>query len=321
MAEGVGSVPPLDILEAGLRSVFARGDGPAPVVKQRERNVYTSQFATELVTIEMGGSELVLLCKHGKDFTDHVTGLRRGVRYETSVYDIALRALAVDAPRFYGCFAGAHGRTLVLEFVREASRVHHSDAARTAIVDAAAQLGAMHARGEALVGRPSLSFVNRYDREHLRAWPHRVERLIRIPALSELLRPLATGAARITRVLAEAKETVIHGELYPSNVLVAVGRISFVDWETAGVGPGEIDLATLTVGNWEDEIRRRCQSAYADSRWPSGPPPEFDAVLAASRLHVLMMLAAHRRPDPDRLASERWVAEQIAEAADRLGIR
>ena len=291
----------------------------APVVKQRAPNAYASEFVTELVSIAIGNSELVVFCKHGNDYLDH--GLRRGVRYEASVYDPALRVLGADAPRFYGSFSGAHGSTLVVEFLQGASRVHEAGTAKTAIVDAAARLGALHARGESLVDRPSLSFLNRYDGEQLRSWLSRVGGLAKLPALSALLGPLVSDGTRIAGALAAARPTVIHGELYPSNVLLEAERIAFVDWETAGVGPGEIDLAALTAGDWGEEIRRACESAYSRSRWPSGPPREYEATLAAARVHVLMRLAAHWRRDPDRLASESWLAEEIAEAADRLGGR
>jgi thiamine kinase-like enzyme len=46
---------------------------------------------------------------------------------------------------------------------------------------------------------------------------------------------------------------VIHGELYPSNVLVAGERICPVDWEMAGSGPGIVDLAALASGFRSEE--------------------------------------------------------------------
>ena len=58
--------------------------------------------------------------------------------------------------------------------------------------------------------------------------------------------------------LTALERTFVHGELYPSNVLIERGgdsvRVCPVDWEMAGIGPGLIDLAALS-GGW-DEGRR-----------------------------------------------------------------
>ena len=62
--------------------------------------------------------------------------------------------------------------------------------------------------------------------------------------------------------------TLIHGEFYPSNVLVkrdANGtRVCPVDWETAAIGPGLIDLSALTSGSWTEAQRLAMAMAYFD---------------------------------------------------------
>jgi aminoglycoside phosphotransferase (APT) family kinase protein len=63
-------------------------------------------------------------------------------------------------------------------------------------------------------------------------------------------------------------QTVIHGEFYPSNVLVA-GTSSDpmpcpLDWEMAAIGPGVVDLAALTCGEWQPDDRLAAIAAYAD---------------------------------------------------------
>ena len=62
--------------------------------------------------------------------------------------------------------------------------------------------------------------------------------------------------------------TLIHGEFYPSNVLVKRHRngmrVCPVDWETAAIGPGLIDLSALTSGNWTEEQRLAMAMAYYD---------------------------------------------------------
>jgi Ser/Thr protein kinase RdoA (MazF antagonist) len=53
--------------------------------------------------------------------------------------------------------------------------------------------------------------------------------------------------------------TVIHGDMYPSNVLVRYdgtskqAEIIFIDWELVGLGPAVLDVAALTAGSWPAE--------------------------------------------------------------------
>jgi hypothetical protein len=58
-----------------------------------------------------------------------------------------------------------------------------------------------------------------------------------------------------------------------------------VDWESAALGPGEIDLATLTDRR-DEEVVRRCEVAYREARWPQGAPPGFTRALDLTRLYV-----------------------------------
>src|SRR5437763_8396237 len=67
--------------------------------------------------------------------------------------------------------------------------------------------------------------------------------------------------------------TLIHGQLYPSNVLVVPGsppRISPLDWETAAVGPGVLDLAALVEGTWDETARDALCRAYLEGRDGAG---------------------------------------------------
>ncbi|MGN6607684.1 MAG: phosphotransferase [Jatrophihabitans sp.] len=69
------------------------------------------------------------------------------------------------------------------------------------------------------------------------------------------------------QVLAQRPTTLVHGEFYPSNVLVSGSRVVPVDWETAGVGPGVLDLAAFVTG-WREPQAQQLVEAYggADAR-------------------------------------------------------
>jgi len=96
---------------------------------------------------------------------------------------------------------------------------------------------------------------------------------------------------RASARLAALPPTVLHGELYPSNVLVrTVGfRLDVwpVDWELAGLGPAVLDVAALTAGGWPEPQRDAMARAYFEAA--GGAPGSWDgfrADLGAARLHL-----------------------------------
>jgi Phosphotransferase enzyme family len=81
------------------------------------------------------------------------------------------------------------------------------------------------------------------------------------PYLRGWLDPAACRASLAE--LSAAAPTLVHGEFYPSNILIAGDRVVPVDWETAAIGPGVIDLAALITG-WDDGVQKRLIEAYGD---------------------------------------------------------
>ena len=106
-------------------------------------------------------------------------------------------------------------------------------------------------------------FLVRYDRAHFELWPARAG--VSLP-----------GYEKVVERLAALPRTLVHGELYASNVLVAEGRICVVDWELAGVGPGVLDVAALTTG-WADSERSSLAESY---RSALADPPDADRLAA-----------------------------------------
>jgi hypothetical protein len=70
----------------------------------------------------------------------------------------------------------------------------------------------------------------------------------------------------MTHQLLNSLDTVMHGQMYPANVVVDVAtprpRICVLDWETAAVGPGVVDVAALIEGRWSEEDRLALIEAY-----------------------------------------------------------
>lgn len=103
---------------------------------------------------------------------------------------------------------------------------------------------------------------------------------------------------RVVSQLLALPKTLIHGEFFASNVLVHREseplRVCPVDWETAAIGPGLIDLAALTGGRWSEDRKSAMAVAYYDTLKTGGDSvpakDEFFRALKACRVHLAVQL-------------------------------
>src|SRR5919112_652571 len=131
-------LPNLQTVTVGLTSVL-RSHGSTNgklTVLDRQPNIYTSTFPSEIVTCQFDDDnrELQLLCKYGADYstsrdgrTSNVFGHKGGVPYEAAVYRHVLQSSLVSVPissrvsvpTFYGAYKDATtGDTwLILEYL------------------------------------------------------------------------------------------------------------------------------------------------------------------------------------------------------------
>ena len=162
----------------------------------------------------------------------------------------------------------------------------------------------------------------RWDAEYLASWPERArqvqsggetERRARIDWLA------ARWPALVERLCA-LPATVLHGEFYPSNVIVAGARICPVDWELAAHGPGVIDLAALVSG-WDDAERAGLMRAYAGAMAGGGwwrDERELGAALDDARICLCMRWlgwAEGWEAPPEHRRD--WLAEALATVEER----
>jgi hypothetical protein len=223
-------------------------------------------------------------------------------------YDL-LEHCGVDAPRRVAYHADPAAGEYFL-FVEHAPGVPLWQVGDLAAWEAAARwLARTHGKLAAVVDSDNPDPLLCYTEKYLRLWPARAREFVPDPALARLVDRYDAVIERLMRL----PTTVIHGEFVASNVLVESAfdgpRISVVDWEMAAVGPGLMDLADLTAGNWAQPERQAIVQAYRQAATPVG---DFDAALDACRLHKAMQWLGWARDwQPPKEHRQDWLGEAL----------
>lgn len=269
---------------------------------------------TRLVAKHLGRRQLTGTARRAKPIT-----LYRADR-EAEVYGRVLRGADLGTPELIAdvVVAGSDERVLVLEEVAGVPLWETGDPDVWRSV--ARWLARTHRRfdgGESSAWAPSA--LLRYDADLLAAAGTRG--LVRVG--NRAMRA-AMGQLHIDAVAALAAEplTLVHGDFYPSNVVVAGDRVAVIDWELAGVGPGLLDLAAFVSGRWTDQERLDLVAAYhAELGRPAPPRADFLRLVDLAALHVALAWAGRESEwaPPDEHLRD-WLADAHVVAA-RLGVR
>jgi aminoglycoside phosphotransferase (APT) family kinase protein len=260
-----------------------------------------------------------VFCKYGTDDENGRPNHRHGVAYEAAVYRYLLEGSPLSVPRFYGTYTDQATAQpwLIVEYLDQAMPLNDAPEPETALCQAAQWIGQFHTAGESCLAHAPVPFLASYEPDFYVGWARRTARFTgylheRYPWLPGLCRHFEELAPRLM-----APTTVIHGEFEANNILIADATIYPVDWESAALGVGEIDLASLTWG-WDAEIVRQCELAYQRTRWPGGAPADFWPRLAACRLYLHLRWLGDR-PDwtapgnsPVNYDELRTIADQFA---------
>ncbi|MFM2295465.1 MAG: hypothetical protein RLZZ350_1878, partial [Verrucomicrobiota bacterium] len=165
----------------------------------------------------------------------------------------------------------------------------------------------------------------RYDEKFFGVWIGRAEKFLKQRRAAELKKfaKLAKNYDRVVSRLAALPTTFIHGEFYASNVIVrddtSAQRICAIDWEVAGIGPGALDLAALTAGEWSDAEKRRFVTAYREGLSSRRAPSVEELVEAVElcQLHLsVQMLGWAEDWSPPEQHAQNWLREAL-----RLGTK
>jgi aminoglycoside phosphotransferase (APT) family kinase protein len=271
--------------------VFASGESPGTPIEllTREANVYSSTFPSEVVTCRSAsGTVLRLLCKYEGASSNYAFGHHGGVSYEAEIYDRVLDVTVAPAPRLHGTFVDPlhGGKCLVLEYLDGATRLDLTPDSGAAAVAAARRLGEFHATTEHRDQSEWATIIKTYDHDYYNGWAQRTASFSGEGQQSySWLSALCAEYESAVRLLLARPQLVAHGECYPMNILVRATATYLVDWESAALAPGEIDLAALTEG-WGDEVALACEREYCRARWPRGTSTrDFEQGLWAARLY------------------------------------
>jgi len=309
-------LPSDDELSTALRRLLPASGA---TVTARRPNAYTSSSRSEVLTVRTDdGGHLELLVKYDRGSRDPFPSCRHGVDYCARVYQAVVAAAPLQHLLTLGTIRIGPGSlpALVLEHLDGALRVGEAPEV-SGILAAAEWCGSFHRWAEPRREAVELAFLARYDADYYRAWADAALRHAADAAvLEDWLLSACTAYRELAEVLAAAPTTIIHGEMSPQNVLWLEGEIYPIDWESAAIGPGEIDIAALLFG-WPEETVGRCIDAYWEAR-QTPPPREFAERWRAATLYTaLRWLPPPRGPGDPRFGLG---LDRLRETAANLGL-
>lgn len=270
-------------------------------ITMRQRLLETSTYPVECVTCQLAdGSSLQLFCKYLAGGGPNAFGHRGGVEYESLVYKKLLAGLPLSRIHYYGeCRIGNDDMIVVLAFMGHYLRFVKSGDP-DGLVKAAQWIGSFHR----LMQGNTPAFIRKYDRAYYDSWMEQFRKVndsvwAAYPALEKLVQLFRLQLP----LMLDGMQTIIHGEYYPRNILLREGIIYPVDWESAAVAPGEIDLASL-IEDWPKKEADRTLEAYVEARWPEG---KYDRIQFQNRL-LMARLYFFIRYCPWNTTSEEWIS-------------
>lgn len=314
---------------------------------ERTPSAYCSSFAIEVLTAHFDdGSQLELMFKDlsWNGLLERARRIRPPFAYEASREIRVYREILPVARLGTACCFGAlidPGRQrywLLLEKVQGEPLCNIGDFSLWCAV--ARWLANMHVQlAEAAVHHQRNGWIPACDESYWNAWIGRAEHLACQNKHSELSRLtagqrnwLSQCARRAARRLSCLPSTLVHGEFYASNILVrdcgGRTRICPIDWETAAVGPGVIDLAALVGGRWAEPQREELARNYFESlSAQQASCGELEELLISLRCGRLLLaikwLAFAASWQPPAEHHHDWLAEamQLAAGVDSLKTR
>jgi hypothetical protein len=289
-----------------IRDVSKRELGEALGVEIDARRPFEYRSSAPLTELDVGGQTVLL-----KDLArESLVGQAREAklpflhdpRREIEVYRSLLAGAGLGTPELHASVVDPRRRRFWLAIEKVAGvPLYQVELERWD--EAARWLACLHDR---FAGLPAADYLVRYDKAFFELWPARAG--VDLPGYD-------VAVDRLARL----PTTLVHGDLYPSNVLIGPARVCAVDWELAGIGPGVLDLAALTLGLADVDVER-LGSAYRNGLIRPPDARSFAADLDCARLHLAVQWLGWSpdwTPPPEH--SHDWRAELPA-LAERAGL-
>jgi thiamine kinase-like enzyme len=258
-------LPSFESLSFHMQKLFT--DKGFSDVKVLSRQAATSTtFPTEIIECEVDGQKKLVFCKYqnGLDANNH--GHRGAVPYESMVYQEIISQTPLSHVPFHGTCSlpGKNEMWMVLDYLENAATASH---VKNGMEKAASWIAKFH-RHHQFNSNPKLT---RYNQAYYYVWlikmQHAFETLyLKFPWLPTIIEYYKNN---ISCLFDSPASTVIHGEYYTLNILIQDGVVYPVDWESAAIAAGEIDLASLIDG-WDKENTIKFIGLYTSTRWPDG---------------------------------------------------
>jgi hypothetical protein len=290
-------------------------------VLDRQPNAYASTYPSEIVTCSVpDGRTVKMFCKYESIGENETYPNRGDIGYESEVYRNVLLPLCVSSPDFYGLHQDkkTRGKWMILECLDQAVRVSKSGNP-DAMALAARWVGHFHAAADTHLQHTSATGLIVYDEEYYLGWARRTLHFAGpLHRRFAWLSSLCERYSRMAASLPTKTQTVIHGEYYPDNILFHNGIIRPVDWQSAAIAVGEIDLAFLTDG-WSRDIVQECEREYQRARWPERVPEDFRQTLGIADLYQ-QFLWLGSRPDWTVDGECTWRFDRLRAIGERMGL-
>jgi hypothetical protein len=302
----------------------------------RRRCPYSSSFPVDELDVRLeDGSELQLVVKDLSlaAMSPEARRVRPDFLYEPhreiQVYRWILPHAPEGTPTWFGAVTNATARQYWL-FLERVEGLELRHVGRLSVWRSAARWIARFHRAfpETSVGRlVQTSRLLVYDAAFYWMWLERAQRFAAgRPRVRRIVDRIAGRYSKVVARLVRLPQTLIHGEFYPCNIVIdrtgAAVRVCPVDWEMAAIGPGLMDIASLTTG-WSARARHALTAAYcAEGAGETGaetsPAEAIATDLDCCRLHLAVrMLGWSDAWQPPPQHAHDWIAD-AARIADQL---
>jgi Ser/Thr protein kinase RdoA (MazF antagonist) len=294
---------------------------------------YHSSFAIEALDAELNdGSELSLIFKDlsPRALLEEARCVRPNEFYrpgrEIIVYREILNLAGLGTPNCYGSLMDQEADRYWLLLEKVAANELYTIGDLSIWCHVARWLARMHSQfSESPNIRRSSQALLSYDSHFFNACLKRAESQVERRAAECKINPsrvnnLWTQYRKAVSRICSLPRTLIHGEFYPSNILVSRQdsdyRVCAVDWETAGIGAGLLDLAALVSGKWTEQQRQDLARAYfeeLENPQMLNDVERFTGDLLICRLHIAVAWLGWS-PDwqPPLAHQHNWLEEALA---------